>query len=187
MDHNQAREILRNSWLKVQGRAPSESELSFSQAVAWLETGYSRAGQFGKMAALGQYNWGAVQRLPNPDGSCPTGMTRGKDAGNTRCFYAFSSDQEAADFFLKTLTKDFGRSVVVQAMNAPATASAVAQAMKQTGYYEAAVSDYASAIQNALSAIGRNFPVPEATKGVGLLIAVMLGSGALAYWLTRNA
>ena len=186
MTHAQAREILRTAWRQVHGRAPTEAELTYSAAIASLETGYGRAGQFGALAARGQYNWGALERRRSADGTCPPGTAPGSDVGQV-CFYVFDSDVEAAAAFLRTLT--VRRPAVTAAMRG--SPEDVARAMRLSpAYYEGPPGDedakvryYASAIRRNIAAAGR--PVPSGGNGGGLSLgtAVILATAAGAgYW-----
>ena len=200
VSHEEARQILRRAWQLVHDRSPTESELAYAQAVAWLETGYGRAGQFAALADRGIFNWGAIQRARNPDGSCPQGTTPGIDAGNPRCFYAFPSDLEAARRYLWELTKNPARSNRVAAtLRAMASGSPedVASALKVApAWYEAPVATYARAVRNALGATGANAllaagqvassaasTVASSPLG-GLAAAAALGAGA--WWLASR-
>ena len=159
MTHAEAREIIRRAWRRVHGRDPSERELVYAQAIAALETGYGRSGQFAAMAARGRYNWGALQRPRNSDGSCPSGTEPGFDVG-AKCFLVFDSDEEAAAEFLRLLTTRHWP--VVQAMRG--SPEDVATAMRvRPAYYEGLggseqdrISYYARAIRNAAAAAGSN-------------------------------
>jgi hypothetical protein len=138
-----AQGILTNAWQAVWGRAPTPRELAFTTAIASLETGFGRAGQFAALAAKGQYNWGALEHVPNADGSCPAGTAGGQDAGNARCFYVYPSDLAAATAFVHTLTKTHWPGVV-PAMNS-GTSLDVATAMTQApAYFEAKPAAYAA-------------------------------------------
>ena len=162
MTHAQAREIVRRAWRRVHGRDPSERELVYAQAIASLETGYGRTGQFAAMAARGRYNWGALQRgVPGADGSCPAGSEPGLDASRPRCFLVFNSDEEAAAAFLHILTKTCWP--VVSAMRG--TPEDVATAMRvRPVYYEGLggseqdrIAYYANAIRGAARAAGNSW------------------------------
>jgi len=155
LSHAQASTILRTAFRTVVGRVPSSTELAMAQAVAWLETGYGRAGQFAAWADDGQYNWGALQKVPNSDGSCPSGTRPGSDAGNARCFYVYESDEDAAAAFLRTLVGgSSARNQATLAALSSGDPDTLAEAMKTPpAYYEAPVDTYANAIRNALGEI----------------------------------
>lgn len=185
MTHNEARQILTEAWRQVWGRSPTDRELLYSAAIAFLETGYGRAGQFGQLAARGQYNWGALERRPSADGTCPPGTAPGGDQGAV-CFYVFPSDVAAASAFLKTLTKKHWP--VVEAMRG--TPEDVATAMRvfppyYTGYANTEsqkVADYAKAIRNAITAAGQDVPTgKESSSGSALLLAGLLFAGYALY------
>lgn len=190
----QAREILRTAWQNVHGRAPTARELLYSQAIARLETGYGRAGQFGALAARGQYNWGALQtRSKSADGECPPGTAPGSDQGSV-CFFVYPTDVAAAAAFLTTLTKKHWP--VIEAMRG--TPEDVARAMRVPPAYYAGTGGseadrqavYARAIRNAIAAIGE--PVPEGlgpapgTMGTLGRLAVAGALGYAAYRLYRT-
>lgn len=187
MDHASARQILYDAFVRVKGREPSYLELAFSQAVALLETGYGRAGQFGNMAAQGMFNWGALQTVPMKDGTCPVGTYGGKDAGNARCFYYASSDEGAADSFLRTLLKP-----MTLAAMATANPDAVAAAMKSYRYFEAGVENYAASLRARVLEAGYTLPTPSRSTiiaaGIGLgTVAAILTYFGLRYALRRHA
>lgn len=114
-DHVNATPIVRDAWRKLWKREGTPNEILYSQAIASFETGYGRIGQFAKFASEGKFNWGAEQRKPNADGTCPPNFVKGKDQGDV-CFYYFNSDVDAATAFLNTLTKSAARPAVVEAM-----------------------------------------------------------------------
>lgn len=183
LSHAEARQIVRQAWTSVWGREPTASELDYAQAIALLETGYGRSGQFAQMAANGQFNWGALERSRSADGTCPPGTSPGVDAGNPRCFFVFSSDVAAAAAFIRLLTKSHWP--VVQAMSG--SPRDVAQAMKVSpAYYEAPVDQYAAAITNALARIrasGASTVTPRPATGAALGTLVGLGALAIAGWV----
>jgi hypothetical protein len=188
LSHAQAHDVVVAAWQNVHGREPSAREALYAQAIAFLESGYGRAGQFGTLAARGQYNWGALERRVNADGSCPDGFALGVDQGQV-CFYVFSSDVDAATAFVRTLTK--GHWPVLQAMQG--TPEDVAAAMRVPPPYYAGtasteaqkVADYATAIRNAIKSIGTSVPGPVSAAGRGILLPLAVVSG-LAYLAYRN-
>lgn len=114
-DHAGATPIVRDAWLKLWNREGTPNEILYSQAIASFETGYGRLGQFADFAKQGKYNWGAEQKKPNADGTCPVNYIHGQDQGQV-CFRVFNSDVDAAANFLRTLTKSSLRPDVVSAM-----------------------------------------------------------------------
>lgn len=180
MNHAQAREIILRAWQRVHGRAPSPSEAEIAQAIASLETGYGRAGQFAAMAARGQFNWGALERRADADGNCPDGFAKGTDQGKV-CFYVFPSDEEAAVAFLKNLTAARSSAAFSQrtdgvlAAMATGSSEAVARAMRtpsSVAYYagnpgteEQKVAFYSTAIQSHRDAIRRELGSPAPPPG----------------------
>lgn len=185
-----ARSILYQAWQATWGRAPSASELAYSQAIARFETGYGRAGQFGRMADQGQYNWGALERQP-VNGQCPAGTVPGNDLGSV-CFYAFPSDLAAANSFLQTLTKSGARGRATLAAMQTGTPTDVATAMRVSPpYYSGApgasesqkIATYAKGISNSLAAIGASNLVPSGpSSALPWLIAAGVGVAAFAWY-----
>lgn len=157
MNHSAAAAIIRSAWRRVHGRDPSAAERSFAQAIAFLETGYGRAGQHGKLAAVGLYNWGNVELARESDGPCPEGWAPGVDVGPV-CFRVSTSDEEAAAVFLRALT--LRHWPVIEAMSGDAWD--VAKAMRAPPAYYAGtggteaerIASYAAAIRGALRAMG---------------------------------
>jgi hypothetical protein len=190
MTHAQARQILAQAWRRVWGRAPTARELTYAAAIANLETGYGRAGQFGQLAARGQYNWGALERRPDASGQCPPGTALGSDQGSV-CFYVFPDDVSAATAFVTTLTKKHWP--VIAAMRG--TPLDVARAMRvPPAYYtgtagtsEERAKAYARAITNAIRAAGQ--PVPSGEVGDSTLVwaaAIGLGTYAAYRYLDKH-
>ena len=192
--HDEGREILRRAWQLEFDRSPEGRELPNVQAVAWLETGYGRAGQFAEMARRGQYNWGALQRQRLVGGACPVGTAPGFDAGNARCFVVYASDLDAARAFVHALAANPSypaRSAAVRRALRDGNADDVAAAMKTApAYYEAPQADYARAIRRALVAIGSPALAASGAAGpFGIPPAAFLLAGGLglgAYWLARR-
>lgn len=194
VSHDEGREILRRAWQLEFDRSPEGRELPNVQAVAWLETGYGRAGQFAEMARRGQYNWGALQRQRLVGGACPVGTAPGFDAGNARCFVVYASDLDAARAFVHALAANPSypaRSAAVRRALRDGNADDVAAAMKTApAYYEAPQADYARAIRRALVAIGSPALAASGAAGpFGIPPAAFLLAGGLglgAYWLARR-
>ena len=191
MNHAEAADIIRRAWQEVHGRAPTESEVRLTQAVAWLETNYGRAGQHGKLAAQGLYNWANIEKARTGD-TCPEGWAPGYDNGRAVCFRVYKSDYDAAKALIHTLTKRHWPTLAAMAEGTP---EALAHAMKAPpAYYEAPESTYASAIRNSLKAMGANVPVPKTptsptgSGGASIMPLLLLaGLGVGAYMLTRNS
>lgn len=186
LSHAQAREILRQAWRTVWGREPTAQELTYAAAVAYLETGYGRAGQFGTLAAQGIYNWGALERKPDANGECPPGTARGTDQGSV-CFYAFPSDVAAAAAFVKLLTQSHWP-VIAAMRGAPID---VARAMRVSPAYYTGTSGssedraqaYASAITNAIRAAGQPIPSNSESSDTRVwLWAAAIGLGTYALY-----
>jgi hypothetical protein len=183
LSHAEARRIVAQAWQQVHGRSPTTNELNYTQAIALLETGYGRAGQFAQMAAQGQYNWGALERRRPQGGECPPGTAPGQDQGDV-CFLVFPSDVEAAAVFIRNLTKRHWPTV--QAMKG--SPEDVARAMRvQPAYYtgnpgseESKVNYYASAIRNGVRSIGGTVSSVAASSFPWLLALGV--TAAAAYW-----
>jgi hypothetical protein len=191
MLHTEAREILRSAFQKVASRSPTDLELSYSQAVAWLETLYGRGGQFASIVAKGLHNWGALETKRGSDGSCPPNTAAGRDVGDV-CFYVYPTDEDAASAFLTTLltaNRTPGKSPVqadmVQAM--AGSPEDVASAMKAHHYYGTArekdpnaaaaeEANYASAIKNALASTS----APGGITDAGVVFRTSSPPGGLA-------
>lgn len=190
LSHATADKIIREEWVKVHGRQPTENEVMFTQAVAWLETNYGRAGQHGKLADQGLYNWANIEKKRTGE-TCEPGWAPGKDQGDV-CFRVYPTDNEAANGLIVTLTKRHWP--VLQAMADPGTAEAVAHAMKVApAYYGADEALYAKAISNSLRAMGKtpNATLPPAapkevaatTKSFGKELVIGIGAAGFGYWL----
>jgi hypothetical protein len=200
-DHVNATPIVRDAWRKLWSREGTANEILYSQAIASFETGYGRLGQFAQFAKDGKFNWGAEQRKPNADGTCPANFVLGKDNGNV-CFYYYPSDVDAAANFLRTLTKSSLRPGVVAAM--AGTPEDVARAMRgpnppQGAYYEGIkgteeqkVQAYADGIRARAKTIGTalkdaplNPPnmVEKSSAGYFAYATLILGMAGSAYVL----
>lgn len=203
-DHAQARVLLNEAWKSVQGTYPSVNELNAAQTIASLETVYGRAGQFAALANQGKYNWGALQRQRNPDGSCPGGTAPGLDAlnpnaVNPRCFYFYPSDFEAAKAFLRSLTVSFPiRARATLAAMKTGDLLRVAQAMKYSdpahAYFELDADAYGQRLltrsRQIFSQISAASTPAYATNSntnfAGLVLGVVaLGTG-IWYFLTKR-
>lgn len=178
LSHGEAREIIEEAWQKVHGRSPTSGEVAYTQAIALLETGYGRAGQFANLAARGQYNWGALERRRPAGEDCPPGTAAGTDQGQV-CFFVFPDDVSAAAAFIRNLTKRHWPTI--EAMRG--SPEDVARAMRVSPVYysgnpgseESKVSAYANAIRNGLKSIGS--AVPAGAKTV-LPWAILAAAGA---------
>jgi hypothetical protein len=195
LSHLDARAIVERAWLAVHGRAPSQRETLYTLAIASFETGYGRAGQFGKLAARGLYNWGAEQTSPAA-GVCPPGTAPGGDTFDGRpvsvCFYTSATDDGAAVRLIRTLTVAFpARARAILEAMASGAASDVAAAMKvQAPYYTAPLETYARGLAGKLPTIARDaqlVELPATLTGVVGTLALLLGLGlaeaGLAYYL----
>jgi hypothetical protein len=187
--HAEANQIVKRAFQKIAGRAASDQEAAYCQAVAWLETMYGRGGQFATLFAKGTVNWGALETARPSSGVCPPGTSLGTDQGQV-CFFVYPSDDAAAEAFLTTLltaNRTPGKSPV-QAKMIQAMAGSpldVASAMKDFAYYgvtraknaalaETQVQGYAAAIASSLKTNaapggitdqGQRFTTPEPPAG----------------------
>jgi hypothetical protein len=210
MSHSVALAIVRDSLRRITGAEPSDASVHGAASVGWLETRYGRSGQFGKLAAQGQFNWGAVERAKLHDGSCPEGYVPGTDVGHV-CFRVWPTDDAAADDYIKILINSH--------VPLDQGARAQAAAMRRAGYYggfhwapgynemikgdprgiematpaeadAANVNEYASAIQSAMNvyASGKDAKTSGiaavraggAIASLGVLLAVGAALGAAA-------
>jgi len=153
LSHSQAAQIVRDEWRKIWNREATKLETLYTLAIAHLETGYGRIGQFAKMADEGIFNW-ANGEIPLPaNGTCPSGYTAGVDNGKNVCFRTFHSDNEAANYLIRLLTKKHWP--VIQAIADEGTPEAVAHAMKAPpAYYSAPESTYAAGLKSRITLIG---------------------------------
>lgn len=203
-DHVNATPIVRDAWRQLWGREGTPNEILYSQAIASLETGYGRIGQFGTLASRGQFNWGSEQRQVSADGTCPVGFALGTDQGKV-CFFVFPSDVEAAAAFLKTLTKSSLRPDTVAAM--AGSPEDVAKAMRgtappRTAYYagvsgteEQRIQAYADGIRTRAKQIGialKDAPLASPTqpdeKGSSAIVyaGLILSMAGSAWMITRK-
>jgi len=197
----EARATLERAWARIWGRPPDHAELDYAQAIAWLETGYGRIGQFANMASQGIYNWGGLQKgSPDASGACPPHMFPGVDSGAPRCFFGYQTDDEAAEAFLRTLTKTAHWPVLDAMQGSP---EAVAHALNQPpAYYEGsrpldrafAETEYAKAIRGKLAEIhSGGGHLPAEGPGAGMkkasnwaLAFGLGGAGLLGLWFLRQ-
>jgi hypothetical protein len=179
-DHVGAAQVIREAFKLVHGRWPTEAERAVAQAVAHLETGYGRLGQFSGWPSRGLYNWGNVETRPNADGSCNSGWALGQDPGgphgpndNNVCFRVHPSDEEAAAGYLRVLSDPNYGSAGIRQRNAATLAAlatgdpyAVASAMRNGGgpaaaYYTAPEAGYAAGVASRLKQIDAQVPRVE--------------------------
>lgn len=182
--------IVLSAWQQVHGADPSDSQLAYATAVAKLETGFGRVGQFKQWAAEGDYNWGALHANASPP--CPPGTRQGKDGGVV-CFKVFPSDEAAAAAFIFELTKNphYDRQRVAAAMDG-GTPEDVAEAMKAAKYFTAPTDKYAKLIRDNLASM--NEPIPDGPSsssssggpGVGTLLVLAALGGGVYWYATRH-
>jgi len=165
LSHAEALPIVREAWRRVHGREPTENEAVLTMAVAALETNYGRAGQHGRLAAEGKYNWANLEKPRAEGADCPAGWAPGKDDAHHVCFQVFPSDIEAAAALVKNLTKRHWP--VLDAM-ALGSATAVANAMKASpAYYAAPASAYAAGLERFSADIRRALGLSSPATPVG--------------------
>ena len=205
-DHVNATPVIREAWKKIHNRDASPLETLYTQAIASLETGYGRIGQFGNLAAQGKFNWGGLQKAVNADGTCPDGFALGKDQGNV-CFFVFPSDIDAAAQMIKELTLSRLRPGVIDSMKG--SPEDVATAMRgndlgkppeqnRTAWYEGIrgtpeadrIKFYANLIRSHAKTIGgalsKHGIVIENSSAIGTAM-VLLGIGlGGAYWYAKH-
>lgn len=187
--------MTRQAWRDLYGQEPTDNQVLYAQAIAYLETGYGRAGQFGSLASQGLYNWGALETRRSADGSCPAGTAPGSDQGSV-CFYVYDSDEKAAKAFLHTLTQTHWPGVISAMSGSPED---VATAMRQPPPYYAGlpnqteaqkITAYANGIRNAIKAIGANAPTPNVLSPSSSTILTWLAVGGAVYgawwWYQRH-
>lgn len=182
--------IIRQAWQAVHGRAPTDDEAAYAQAIAFLENQYGRAGQFAQFIANGDgYNWGSLERVRNADGTCPSGSVPGMDAANQRCFFVYPDDFSAAKAFVHNLTVSFPTRAagILAAMNG-GTPEDVATAMKgYPAYFEADAGTYGAHIRSALDAMSKaNIPTPTMRQAAGGGFVLLLALAGGAYYLYRR-
>lgn len=188
LSHADARRIVIEAWRRVHGRDPTDLEAAYTQAIAWGENQYGRFGQFGAMAARGQFNWGSLHARGRPP-DCPAGSAPGTDVGKV-CFLVFPDDVSAAAAFVRVLTKQHWPTIEAMA----GTPEDVARAMRvPPAYYEGApgteqqkISAYAGLIRRSLDDVRRGAPVPAipsaAPASRWILPALVLGGAGYLYY-----
>lgn len=190
LSHAAAADVLRQAWVRVWGRQPTDLELLYAQSIAWLENRYGRAGQFATFADAGHYNWGSLHYKASPP--CPEGSVEGVDQGPV-CFTSFPNDVDAAAAFVHVLTKQHWP--VIQAMTGSPEDVAAAMRVKPPYYTGTASTEqgkigaYADAIRSGIRAIGSKVPIPsgkQAAAGAGGLLVVAALAGGAIWWLRRR-
>lgn len=192
-DHTQARVLLAEAWRAIHGRTPTANELNAAQTIAHFETVYGRAGQFAQWASDGKFNWGALQRVRNPDGSCPSGMQPGQDAANLRCFFVYPSDFEAAKAYLRVLTVQFPkRAAATLAAMATGDLIQVAQAMRNAdpahAFFELDANEYGRRLVTRAKAIfgpGGMVATQATPNRAGIAVGIVALGAGIWYYLSR--
>jgi hypothetical protein len=191
MTHAEARAIVTQAWRRIHGTDPSDLQASYTQAIAWLENQYGRAGQFANLAANGQFNWGSLHARGTPP-NCPAGSAAGVDVRPV-CFQVFPTDLDAATAFVRVLTKQ--QWPTVSAMQG--TPEDVATAMRvPPAYFEGdaklseagKISSYANLIRRGLADVAKGAPVPPIpSRSAASSLVVLALLGAAGYGMYRLA
>lgn len=218
LSHADARAILSSAF---PGRSPAWYQAV--QAVALGEGGYGNGWKNADVAeggvtysnrGEGSNNWGAIQcgHSTTPGGDCGAGCFPNIDhhADGTPyqgCFKVYATPEEGAAGFVYVMTDNgpgvHNRASVEAALeatdaNGAVSADAIAQAMHDTGYFEASVDSYAQGIARHAAQIaqalgeplvvlragdvgppatGGGIGVVEVVCGVGLVIAAYFAAG----------
>lgn len=153
----QARGVLRAAFAERGSSAPSLPELQAAQAIGRFEGGYGKGwGQ----AGAGSHNWGAVQcghLAPCGPGCFEYGDSHADGTGYRGCFRRYDSAVAGAGGLLHELYRRNGVSAALR----QGDATAIASAMRKTGYFEAPVSRYAKAIELHASALSASLGEPH--------------------------
>lgn len=156
------REHLSAAWLGVFGETPALHELQLVQGVARLESGYGR-GQYrnkvtGEVAVLN--NWGATQCGHGP----PCGSncfevtdTHADGSPYNWCYHRFSTPEEGASHYLKTISRIVARSQLGwNGALASRSSDTFVRSMKEGGYFELALEKYQERVWNSINAIAQS-------------------------------
>lgn len=179
--------VVKEAWRQVHLSDPTDSQATYAAAIADLENGFGRRGQFAAFADDGDYNWGSLHSTARPP--CPPGTRQGTDQGNV-CFRVFPSDEGAAKAFVWELTANLhqNRDKVAEAMNG--SPEDVAQAMHDTRYFVGSGSDpvgtYARAIRRSIASLGKDVPSGGSRGRSALPWLLLLGGAGAAYWWYRH-
>ncbi len=153
MSEAEARAVLRAAFAAEGIGSPVLAELQAVGAVGRFEGNYGAA--FG-----GANNWGAIQANHGPpcDGvTCvEVGDTHADGSGYRWCYRKYSSPEAGARDLVRTLYK---RSGVPEAARA-GDSTAMANAMRASGYFEAPADKYAAGIARNAAAIASGLAEP---------------------------
>lgn len=188
LSHSRARDVLEAAFRQNFGRAGNMAALQYGQAVSSLESGYGQSVYRNRVTGESRVlrNWGAEQCRSRPP--CPencfeaTDTHEGGDAYQA-CFKVFSTDEQGAASFLRTL---YGgtRSGVLRLAEQGDFRGAVAE-QRRTGYYEAPEEKYWEAVDGNVDKIAAALNEPRGDHGAVRLLA--RGRAALPYLLAIGA
>jgi len=153
----EARSILEQAFALRGMPAVSLAELQTAQAIARFEGGYGD-GWVGE--GVGSHNWGAIQcghYAPCEPGCFQNGDSHADGAKYQGCFRIYPDDLAGAGALLHQL---YRRQGVPEAM-AAGDATAVAEAMRATGYFEAPATRYATAIETHAGELSASLGEPH--------------------------
>ncbi len=187
--HVSARPVIVRAFRAVFNREPTLSEAQLAQGVACVETGSTYDDTFYVNRVTGEqirgtHNWGAIHCRDNPP--CSSGCFEATDVGQ-RCFVRYSSADQGAQQLVRTLYS--GRRASVLSAATAGSVEGVAQAMKNTGYYTAPLTDYTDSLRSCVERIARALgePAPRSSgiNARGLLPPLLLvGAAAAIFWGT---
>lgn len=161
-----ARGVLASVWDSVTHAAPDPTSLQAVQAIGRFEGRYGYPSADRDPAWQGSHNWGAVQEgHPTPENSFEHTDHRADGSTYVGHFKRYASDQAGA----RDLLHEIWRRPGVRAALPTGSASAIAQAMSKSGYFEAGADKYASAIARHARAIAQSIgePVRVTLGGTG--------------------
>lgn len=165
-----ARGVLVSVWPTARpGEIPTTAELQAVQAVGRLEGFYGMATKPAGWA--GSNNWGAIQCHNRPPCGADCFEAGDNDEhGNAyrACFRRYASPEAGALDLLHELMRRAGVPAALKTGNA----TAIAGAMRATGYFALAADAYAARIAGAAGAIASSLKEP-------LLVRKMVGAGDL--------
>lgn len=188
LSHARAREVLEAAFRQSFGREAKMPALQYSQSVSLVEGGYGQSQYKNRLTGESRVlrNWGAEQCRSRPP--CPencfeaTDTHEGGDAYQA-CFKIFSTDEQGAASFLKTLYGG-ARSGVLRLAEQGDFRGAVAE-QRRTGYYEAPEEKYWSAVDTRVDQVAAALHEPRGDHGAVRLLA--RGRVALPYLLAIGA
>lgn len=161
----EAREVLRRAFALRGMESPTLAELQATQAIGRFE------GNYGSGIAGAYGNWGAVQcgtKAPCPPGCVEHVDHDAQGKAYRGCFRVYPSHEAGAADFLREL---YRRAGVPDALKA-GDATAIAEAMRATGYFEAKASTYALAIEKNAAHVAKALGEPLRVRRGGGLVPV---------------